>query len=167
MAKVTVVFDDKVIIKDGVALHFDGNGIADFDAVVTAQGDTGLHAIQWDGSTGQCEHRDGSAHTEPTSAQIDAYVAAFDAEISRQNEQCKQEYFALGAENIARQERDLKIAETDWWVLPDRTPTQAQLDYRQALRDLPDSENWNPVLTWDDATSTGELSGVTWPTKPV
>jgi hypothetical protein len=35
-----------------------------------------------------------------------------------------------------RKERDKLIAETDWWVLADRTPTEAQLQYRQELRDI-------------------------------
>jgi len=60
-----------------------------------------------------------------------------------------------------RIERDRLIAETDWWVLPDRTPTQAQLDYRQALRDLPDTSS--PVL---DGTNRIGISGVSWPVKP-
>ena len=60
-----------------------------------------------------------------------------------------------------RQERDRLIAETDWWVLPDRTPTDEQLAYRQALRNLPD--NSTPVL--DNTTRLG-ISGVIWPTKP-
>ena len=38
---------------------------------------------------------------------------------------------------VLRQERNRKLAETDWWCCSDRTPTQAQLDYRQTLRDLP------------------------------
>ena len=50
-----------------------------------------------------------------------------------------------------RAERDRRIAETDWWVLPDRTPTQAQLDYRQALRDI---------------TKYSSLDDVIWPEKP-
>ena len=62
---------------------------------------------------------------------------------------------------LLRIERDRLIAETDWWVLPDRTPTQAQLDYRQALRDLPDTSS--PVL---DGTNRIGISGVSWPTKP-
>ena len=62
---------------------------------------------------------------------------------------------------LLRNERDRLIAETDWWVLPDRTPTDEQLAYRQALRDLPD--NSTPVL--DNTTRLG-ISGVTWPTKP-
>jgi hypothetical protein len=60
-----------------------------------------------------------------------------------------------------RKERDRLIAETDWWVLPDRTPTDEQLAYRQALRDLPTTAT--PVL---DPTSPLGISGVTWPTKP-
>ena len=60
-----------------------------------------------------------------------------------------------------RIERDRLIAETDWWVLPDRTPTSEQLAYRQALRDLPTTAT--PVL---DPTSPLGISGVTWPTKP-
>ena len=36
-----------------------------------------------------------------------------------------------------RVERDRLLAETDWWMFSDTaTATQAQLDYRQALRDI-------------------------------
>jgi hypothetical protein len=62
---------------------------------------------------------------------------------------------------LLRVERDRLIAETDWWVLPDRTPTSEQLAYRQALRDLPDTSS--PVL---DPTSRLGISGVSWPVKP-
>ena len=62
------------------------------------------------------------------------------------------EQIALDTLNALRNQRDAKIAETDWWVLPDRTPTQAQLDYRQALRDIT-----NTYTSRDD---------VVWPTKP-
>lgn len=62
---------------------------------------------------------------------------------------------------LLRVERDKLIAETDWWVLPDRTPTSEQLAYRQALRDLPTTAT--PVL---DPTTRLGISGVTWPTKP-
>jgi len=62
---------------------------------------------------------------------------------------------------LLRVERDRLIAETDWWVLPDRTPTSGQLAYRQALRDLPSTAT--PVL---DSTTRLGISGVTWPVKP-
>ena len=57
---------------------------------------------------------------------------------------------------LLRLERDRLIQQTDWWVLPDRTATPAQLAYRQALRDLP--TNSNPALD-----ENGNLTGVEWP----
>jgi 3-methyladenine DNA glycosylase AlkD len=62
---------------------------------------------------------------------------------------------------LLRKERDRLIAETDWWAVADRTMTDEQLAYRQALRDLPSTAT--PVL--DDTSPLG-ISGVTWPTKP-
>jgi len=44
------------------------------------------------------------------------------------------------------------LAETDWWAVSDRTMTQAEIDYRQALRDIPTQE--------------GFPDNITWPTKP-
>ena len=72
-----------------------------------------------------------------------------------------EELKVLGAKELLRSHRDELIAETDWWVLPDRNPTQEQLSYRQALRDLP--QNSTPVL---DHTDPLGISGVIWPTKP-
>lgn len=60
---------------------------------------------------------------------------------------------------LLRLQRDQLLTQTDWWVLPDRTATQAQLDYRQALRDLP--ANSSPELD-----EKGQLINVNWPEKP-
>jgi len=76
-------------------------------------------------------------------------VISFDASAAQTKQQ---ELLTEDAPKDLRAERNAKLAETDWWVLPDRTATQAQLDYRQALRDIT-----------DNATS---LDDVTWPTKP-
>ena len=51
-----------------------------------------------------------------------------------------------------REERNRRIAETDWWASSDLTMTAEQTAYRQALRDIT-----------DNATS---LDDVVWPTKP-
>ena len=40
---------------------------------------------------------------------------------------------------LLRQERDKKLAETDWWALSDRSMTSEQTAYRQALRDFPNT----------------------------
>ena len=58
-----------------------------------------------------------------------------------------------------RDERNFKLIETDWWALADHTMTEEQIAYREALRDLPSTAT--PELHED-----GQLTGVTWPTKP-
>ena len=61
---------------------------------------------------------------------------------------------------LSRVERDRLLAESDWWASSDLTMSAKRKSYRQALRDLPASAS--PSL--DDS---GQLTGVTWPTKPV
>jgi hypothetical protein len=53
---------------------------------------------------------------------------------------------------LLRAERNMKLAETDWWASSDLTMTDAQKKYRQELRDITKT-----------ATS---LDDVKWPTKP-
>lgn len=56
-----------------------------------------------------------------------------------------------------RFQRDQLLASTDWWMMPDRTATQEQIDYRQALRDIT-----SQTPSFDDE---GNLV-VSWPVKP-
>lgn len=51
-----------------------------------------------------------------------------------------------------RDERNRKIAETDWWATSDRTMTAQQTAYRQALRDITETYT--------------SLTDVVWPVKP-
>ena len=53
---------------------------------------------------------------------------------------------------LLREERNKKIAETDWWASSDLTMTAEQTAYRQALRDI--TEDYS------------SLDDVVWPTKP-
>jgi len=55
-----------------------------------------------------------------------------------------------------RQQRNQLLDQSDWMAVSDRTMTQAQIDYRQALRDLP--ETADPQLD-----EQGNLTNVTWP----
>lgn len=52
-----------------------------------------------------------------------------------------------------RAERNQRLANTDWWVMPDRTATQAQLDYRQALRDITDTYSSLDTVVWPQEPS--------------
>ena len=80
----------------------------------------------------------------PTQEQIDAKL---------------EELRAAEPMRLLREERDRRISETDWWAGQDLTMTQEQKDYRQALRDLPSTAS--PTLD-----EQGNLTNVTWPTKP-
>lgn len=53
---------------------------------------------------------------------------------------------------LLREVRNALLAETDWWANSDLTMTQAQRDYRQALRDITDTYS--------------SIDDVVWPTKP-
>jgi len=58
-----------------------------------------------------------------------------------------------------RKQRNRLLTETDWRFRSDLTPSQAWIDYCQALRDLP--ANSTPALD-----ENGQLTGVNWPTPP-
>ena len=69
------------------------------------------------------------------------------------------ELFALEPMRLLREERNRKLQETDWRFRTDLNPSQEWIEYSQALRDLPSTAS--PEL--DD---NGQLTNVTWPTKP-
>ena len=85
-----------------------------------------------------------SIQTEPTEEEIQAKIAELEA---------------AEPMRLLRIQRNQLLAQTDWMALSDRTMTDAQIDYRQALRDLP--ANSTPALN-----ENGQLTGVNWPTPP-
>ena len=56
------------------------------------------------------------------------------------------------ATDFERSNRNVLLAETDVWALSDRTMSDAQTAYRQALRDI--------------TGQAGFPAHITWPTKP-
>ena len=60
---------------------------------------------------------------------------------------------------LLREERNRRIAETDWMANSDVTMSGDWKTYRQTLRDLPSTAE--PKLD-----ENGQLTNVTWPTKP-
>ena len=72
-----------------------------------------------------------------------------------------QELNAAEPMRLLREERNQKLQETDWWAAGDRidSMTNEQKIYRKQLRDLPSTSS--PELN-----ENGQLSNVTWPTKP-
>ena len=57
---------------------------------------------------------------------------------------------------LLRIQRNQLLQQTDWMAVSDRVMTQPQIDYRQAIRDLP--ETADPQLD-----ENGQLTNVTWP----
>lgn len=64
----------------------------------------------------------------------------------------KDELVAAEPMRLLREERNRRLAETDWWASSDLSMTAEQTAYRQALRDIT-----NTYTSLDD---------VVWPTKP-
>ena len=70
-----------------------------------------------------------------------------------------QELEAAEPMRLLKEERNRKLAETDWRFRVDLNPSQEWIDYCQALRDLP--SNSDPQLD-----ENGQLTNVTWPEVP-
>ena len=87
-----------------------------------------------------------SSQTQPTETEVNSKISELDA---------------AEPMRLLRIERNKKIAETDWRVLPDQTPSDDWINYRQALRDLPASAS--PKL---DSNYNLDFSSFTWPTEP-
>tara|TARA_R100001082_G_scaffold4535_1_gene3303 strand:- start:2084 stop:2443 length:360 start_codon:yes stop_codon:yes gene_type:complete len=86
------------------------------------------------------------SHTKPTESEVTDKVAALDA---------------AEPMRLLREERNKRLAETDWRASSDLTINTDWKDYRKALRDLPASST--PKL---DSEGYLDFSSVTWPTKP-
>ena len=87
-----------------------------------------------------------SSQTKPTETEITNKITALDS---------------AEPMKLLREERDKRIALTDWRASSDLTITDAWKTYRQALRDLPASAS--PKL---DSDYELDLTSVTWPTEP-
>ena len=68
---------------------------------------------------------------------------------------------------LLREERNRRIALTDWRFRSDLSPSQEWIDYSQALRDLP--ANYSPtfdIMTEDDFPLVKEDNTTPWPEEP-
>ena len=87
-----------------------------------------------------------SSQTKPTETEVNSKISELDnAEPIR----------------LLREERNKRIALTDWRASSDLTITDACKRYRQSLRDLPASAS--PKL---DSDYELDLTSVSWPTEP-
>ena len=117
-----------------------------------------VHAVHWDGSSGEIEYNDGKANLEITSIGIYSQAeTTFNNEIQRQKD-LDDEY--LNSSTFLwmklRNERDNLLLSSDFTQLGDIGLSESKktewINYRQALRDLP--------------ANTSDPANPTWPTKP-
>lgn len=106
-----------------------------------------------------------------TSAPIDNFTMEYEEgspTVTREAIEAEYEkQVAAEPKNALRNERDWKLKESDWTVLPDSQLSSAKKTewetYRQELRDLPSTQS--PTINTDnDGFET--LKNVTWPTEP-
>ena len=86
-----------------------------------------------------------SDQTKPTETEINSKISVLDS---------------AEAMKLLREERDQRIAKTDWRASSDLTLADAWKTYRQALRDI---TTQTPKL---DSNYQLDLTSVTWPTEP-
>ena len=155
---VTVVPSDRLIIVDGTPLQFGFTAPAN------------LHAVQWHEGRGEMEWTDDINHPlmpGDYAEDVAPFVALWEAEKARLDEEAAAAEAArlvrysseeAKAERI-REERDRRIAETDYLVATDYPLAADKMKslkaYRQDLRDLPQQEGFpwsgevdDPTIPW-------------------
>jgi hypothetical protein len=117
MPKVTIVKDDNKVIVDGV------------DRTVDCSGESAnLHAVQWNGSTGEVEYNDGTPNA--TIDSISAYQSLIDAHTAAAPvEQSEAEWLAAQTYDVAREAKYGDIGD------------QLDMQYKDAV---------NGTSTWKD-----------------
>lgn len=144
MARVTVVKEDNVVIVDGNIINTcDLSGLA-----------SNIHAIQWDGSSGEIEYNDGTVNEAITS--ISDYQSIIDEHATKKAEN--------DAEIAAGQLSDvdkLRVVRTwllkasDWTQIPDSPLSEsdktAWSTYRTNLRNITDTYTSLDTVVWPTA----------------
>ena len=117
-----------------------------------------VHAVHWDGSSGEVEYNDGKANLDITSIGIYSQAeTTFNNEIQRRKD-LDDEY--INSSTFLwmklRSERDNLLLSSDFTQLGDIGLSESKktewINYRQALRDLP--------------ANTSDPANPNWPTKP-
>ena len=117
-----------------------------------------VHAVHWDGSSGEIEYNDGKANLDITSIGIYSQAETTFNNVIQRRKDLDDEY--LNSSTFLwmklRSERDNLLLSSDFTQLGDIGLSESKktewINYRQALRDLP--------------ANTSDPANPTWPTKP-
>ena len=186
--KLTVVFDDKLIAKDGTLYHVEP------DDWTLTQGN--LHAVQWNETAGHLEFKDDTVNQPLTSeSQVAAYSTFFDNYNARQisRNSIDLTYYTVGAldestntyaavakdlatlkaERIAavKTEANFRLNRLDWYIIrylelgaanPDGAIPSAVTTYRAAVRSA-SSTACTAITDAVDFNAVTALSEPSWP----
>ena len=130
---------------------------------------TGVHAVQWDGSSGEVEYDDGSPNVGITSLGVyEAAVTHHENERLRLVAQAVADQATLDNKDwnrVFRHKRSIRLEDSDWTQGNDSPLSTSKktewATYRQTLRDLP--------ATKDEATRKAmskDENHSGWPTEP-
>jgi uncharacterized protein YqfA (UPF0365 family) len=139
------------IIRDMGLIHVDGRGHDEQDMTGVPEN---VHAVQWYGESGEIEFVDNTPNEEITSLpawasdKADAIIAKLAEEDAEADAAKAYAESPEGKAEMIRSERDFLISETDWWALSDVSMTDAQAEYRQALRDITSQADFPENIVW-------------------
>ena len=159
--KVTIIPEDKFISVGGtgyIGINTDWSYIP-----------TGVHAVQWDGSSGEVEYNNGSPNVGITSLGVyEAAVTHHENERLRLVAQAVADQATLDNKDwnrVFRHKRSIRLEDSDWTQGNDSPLSTSKktewATYRQTLRDLP--------ATKDEATRKAmskDENHSGWPTEP-
>ena len=112
-------------------------------------------------------------NTHPNVVTVDDGLGAFDKDgnsVTIDEDKVSQEiqkFQSAEPMRLLREERNRRIAKTDWRFRSDLSPSQEWKDYCVALRDLP--ANYSPtfdIMTEDDYPLVKEDNTTPWPEEP-
>ena len=142
MAQISIIADDKTVVKDGVGIG----------SLTLANMPADVWAVQWDSTTskGHIEKRDLSIEEITSISTYQTCIDEYDTELAKNNAS------SSTTEAEFKFERNGLLNASDWTQLSDNqladTKKAEWATYRQALRDLP--------------ASTTDYDNVSWPTQP-
>ena len=130
---------------------------------------SGVHAVQWDGSSGEVEYNNGSPNVGITSLGVyEAAVTHHENERLRLVAQAVADQVILDNkdwDSVFRRRRSLRLEDSDWTQGNDSPLSNSKktewATYRQTLRDLPSSKD---AATRKAMSKDENHSG--WPTEP-
>jgi hypothetical protein len=165
MKTISCVVQDNMIVLNGEAYNVVPSD--DWYAFLQVNMLEDVYAVQCQGSNCTLETVAGNLPLVDDTL-VQAFEDFIEKELARQLDVLKNEMMSEDAVSFLKEERNGRLASTDWTQSVDSPLSAVQKTewalYRQALRDMP-ANNPDPQWAWNSADKYAYLD-VVWPTKP-